>query len=97
MTQWGNHFGVSEQEILDIHSETGVSNVRVLAEIAKGRKQASTQPVTQQVAQTVGAAQATQVVAQRPQATQQPDAIEIDFNKPVGQRLAALRLKYPKI
>lgn len=97
MTQWGNHFGVTELEILDMHSETGVSNVKVLAEIAKGRKQASAVPVTQQVAQTIEAAAATQVVAQRPQATQQTNEIKIDFTKPVGQRLAALRAKYPNI
>lgn len=97
MTQWSSHFNVTEEEILAIHSETGVSNVKVLAEIANSRKQASAVPMTQQVAQTVAAAASTQVVAQRPQATQQPNEIKIDFTKPVGQRLDAIQAKYPNM
>ena len=97
MTQWTAQFNVTEAEILALHDETGVSNVKVLAELVSQRKQGQTQQGVTQAQQVVTAAQNAQVVTQQPRAAPQSTEVAIDYSAPMSRRITQLRAKYPNL
>lgn len=97
LSQWTAQFNVTEAEILALHEETGVSNVKVLAEFIHQRKQIAGQLGTTQAQQVDTAAHNAQSVTQPPKAAPQSTETVIDYSAPMSQRLAQLRAKYPNI
>ena len=97
MDQWTAQYNVTEAEILTLHDETGVSNVRVLAELLFQRKQVQAQQGVTSAQQVTTAAQNAQVVTQEPRAAPQSTEIAIDYGVPMSKRVQQLRAKYPNL